>query len=315
MAKKRRRPTLPTPGSPQNGQEGAKGNSPQTTASWPSSVASNPPKLLRKINIIALWLKCSWRRQHAIHVAFSVIGLTVAAITLLITLHGFYVYLEEAPKRASQARLLQLQTINSAWETIRDTKGAQSERGQTFALSTLVQAKIALENLDVHGMTIGPADLQGADLYGADFESAYLTQVNLDYATLAQATADNAIFDRVSMKYATGIPSSMQGAFLIGVTASHSSEPGLYAIGGSAAFQGAIIVHSNLDLFLMPTNFHQACLVGVGFVDIRRISDRPTLRLSNFSEAVIYGGSFRNADLSGADFRGARSLSCGVLQC
>lgn len=255
-------------------------------------------------------VKAWWSSRHALHVFLAVAGAFAAAITMFITVHGFWVYVSEAPARAEQNRLLRLQTVNAAWDMVRTTKGSRTERGQSFALQTLAESGINLAGLDLANTSIDRAVLRGAQLHEANLSGVTLSRVALDGGGMTGASMTGAILERVTMDHMGGLPATLENAFVLDTVMSSQLESGLVA-SAPMDLRSALVVHSTLDLPINRMDVRGACLIGVNF-HLARSSDDPdsywgaVLRMANFSSSIIAGGTFRRADLDGADFRNVR---------
>jgi uncharacterized protein YjbI with pentapeptide repeats len=255
-------------------------------------------------------LKAWWAARHTLHVLLAVIGAIAGSITLLITAHGFLTYVSEAPDRAEQNRLLRLQTVNAAWDTIRSVKGSRTERGQSFALRALVESKIDLSGLDLSHTSIERTPLTGAQLSNSNLTGAFITKVSFDGGAMGGASMGEGTLEGVTMDRMEGLPATLEGAFVLDTIMSSKLETGLVAV-SRMDLRDALVVHTTLELVNDKHDFRGACLLGVSYT-VRRKTDDPgeywgaVFRSANFSSSIIAGGTFWHADLDGADFRNAR---------
>ena len=276
----------------------------------PASVSSLGPSLALTTMNRAWRGSIAWARQsfaspwlRTIRRLATMVGAVAAAGISLI---GLWTYIRETPAREELRHLNRLEAINSAWETLRVTHGAPSERGQSYALSTIFLLGLPLSNLDLtntyfQSLDILHADLQNTHAQGGSFFSSKFDLVNLTGSDFSGATVVD-----TKMLRMIGVPYNFSGAKLVNYTLTTRQDNGDILFSG-ADYSNALVIKSSFNITMTHSIFHNACLVGVAFVD--KTDPINAIVYADLSGAHVYGGNFRNMNLGPVSLKGAEFLS------
>lgn len=127
---------------------------------------------------------------------------------------GVILYFAESGDRDKQKHY-------QAWQVINTAQGKGGSGGRKEALQELAADKIDLVGVDVNdaflqGVRLSHANMARASLRSADLRSGVFDQADLDYADLSSANARSGSFAKASLQYAVFADADLNGCNLSG---------------------------------------------------------------------------------------------------